>query len=108
MTTPVCTHRSSAARITRALIPLALSAATLMVPLTANADCNPTCRHGKVCRYDSTHNPQFYCHKPPSAQAAARTAPVSDPRQQRPGLRAGTRQANAQYNPKELGVDKRK
>ena len=108
MITLVRTLRPASTRIMRALITIALSAAALIAPVTASADCNPPYRHGKVCRYDSTHNPQFYCHKPPSAQAAAKTAPVSDPRRQHPGLRAGTRQANTQYNPKELGVDKRK
>lgn len=41
------------------------------------ADCNPPCRNGKVCRYDSTHNPQFFCRKPATAQAAA--APSQSP-----------------------------
>ena len=35
------------------------------------ADCNPPCRGNKVCRYDSTHNPQFYCKKPPVASATS-------------------------------------
>lgn len=109
MTTPVSTHRSGTARITRALIPFALSAAALLAPLTASADCNPACRHGKVCRYDSTHNPQFYCHKPPSAQSAT-TAPPRNATAPLPGNRASDsptpRKAAAQYNPKEIGIDK--
>ena len=98
-----------------------------LAPSASFADCNPACRGQKVCRYDSTRNPQFYCHKPPAGAASAAPAPAapnapkaavkwelsefdaaksakstttsSAPSPKRaPGL-------NAQYNPKEIGVD---
>jgi len=81
------------------------------LPPLAFADCNPPCRNGKVCRYDSTHNPPFFCRKPPSAQAAVSSpAPAASPANpvQRQVARQGPRKAVAQYNPKELGIDRRK
>ena len=81
------------------------AAITGFAAMPSFADCNPPCRNGKVCRYDSTHNPPFFCRKPPTAQAAS-PAPVSQPGQGAV-VKPGPRQASAQYNPKELGVDRR-
>ena len=102
MITLVRTLRPASTRIMRALITIALSAAALMAPVTASADCNPPCRHGKVCRYDSTHNPQFYCHKPPVTYAApaSPTTPGATKQASPPATRAAA-QNNAATTPAE-------
>ena len=56
-----------------------LIAASLLVGVAPNvvfADCNPPCKGDRVCRYDSTHNPQFFCRKPVAPQSASSPAPV--------------------------------
>lgn len=91
------------------------------------ADCNPPCRGQKVCRYDSTRTPQFYCQRPVSGAAANQaSAAVVTPSATRPVMNKNCQEfesikgensnpqcntqpkknASAQYNPKEVGVDK--
>ena len=57
-----------------------LIAASLLVGVAPNvvfADCNPPCKGDRVCRYDSTHNPQFFCRKPVAPQSAASAVPAA-------------------------------
>ena len=57
-----------------------LIAASLLAGIAPNvvfADCNPPCKGDRVCRYDSTHNPQFFCRKPVAPQSASSPVPVS-------------------------------
>jgi hypothetical protein len=70
-------------------------AASLFAGIAPNvvfADCNPPCKGNRVCRYDSTHNPPFFCRKPP-AGAAVQQAPTpvnsSAPAKQRPQYQQG-------------------
>lgn len=113
-----------------------LIVAGLLTALAASAsfaDCNPPCKGNKVCRYDSTHNPQFFCRKPPAAAVAAKQSPQpaeavasktgkarpyigggedgQSIRRKQPGMTSSPtpkNSASAQFNPKELGVDKGK
>ena len=107
-----------------------------LAPSASFADCNPACRGQKVCRYDSTRNPQFYCQRPPSAAskssnffdeyeqpkaksnatkaAAKRDGPDFDAAKSAKATPAsGTSvpkrasEPNAQYNPKEIGNDRK-
>jgi hypothetical protein len=81
----------------RNLVKLMIAGLLTAVAATSSfADCNPPCRNGKVCRYDSTHTPPFFCRKPPTAQAASPAAEA----------KLTPRQPNAQYNPKEVGIDR--
>jgi hypothetical protein len=106
------------------------AAITGLAAMPSFADCNPPCRNGKVCRYDSTHNPPFFCRRPPTAQSApvtarnagpgalqvanpqtAKSANLGDTATHEVGHRGVKSQrprnnAAAQYNPKELGVDR--
>lgn len=61
------------------LVRLFIAASLLagIAPSVVFADCNPPCKGDRVCRYDSTHNPQFFCRKPAAPQSAAPTAPAS-------------------------------
>ena len=55
-------------------------AVSLLAGVTPNvvfADCNPPCKGDRVCRYDSTHNPQFFCRKPVAPQSAAGVGPAA-------------------------------
>lgn len=52
------------------------STITALAAMPSFADCNPPCKGNRVCRYDSTHNPQFFCRKPVAAQSATTTAPA--------------------------------
>jgi hypothetical protein len=62
-------------KLVRSLIAASLLAG--IVPSVVFADCNPPCKGDRVCRYDSTHNPQFFCRKPVAPQAAASPAPAA-------------------------------
>ncbi len=62
-------------KIIRSLIAASLLAG--IAPNVVFADCNPPCKGNRVCRYDSTHNPQFFCRKPVAPQAAASPAPAA-------------------------------
>ena len=101
-----------------------------LAPSASFADCNPACRGQKVCRYDSTRNPQFYCHKPPAGAASAAPSPrapdapkaaykwegpdfdvTKSAKSTTTSSASSPKRApdpNAQYNPKEVGVDKTK
>lgn len=61
-------------KLIRSLITVSLLAG--ITPNVVFADCNPPCRGDRVCRYDSTHNPQFFCRKPAAPQSAASAAPA--------------------------------
>lgn len=77
----------------------------------AYANCSPPCRNGTVCSYDSTRKPPSFCRKPRADQRAASTLlPAAAPTNpvQRGTAQQGPRRPPAQYNPKELQVDKRK
>ena len=120
-------------KLIRSLIASSLLAG--ITPGVAFADCNPACRGQKVCRYDSTRNPQFYCHKPPVAasQSSQWVNSVEFPAAKSNTPKAATKwdgaggesaksakptpvtgtstpkrasDPNAQYNPKEIGIDK--
>jgi hypothetical protein len=54
-----------------------------VAPAVSFADCNPPCKGNRVCRYDSTHNPPFFCRKPPAA-AVAQQAPSAVNRSEPP------------------------
>lgn len=57
-----------------------LIAASLLAGVAPNvvfADCDPPCKGSRVCRYDSTHDPQFFCRKPAAPQAAPAASGVA-------------------------------
>ena len=61
------------------LVRLVITASLLagVAPSIVFADCNPPCKGDRVCRYDSTHNPQFFCRKPVAPQSASGAAPAA-------------------------------
>jgi len=54
---------------------VALASLAALAPSTAFADCSPACTGGKICRYDSTRSPQFYCAAPKATYGKNPTAP---------------------------------
>ncbi len=78
-----------------------------LAPNVALADCNPPCKGNRVCRYDSTHNPQFFCRKPAAAPSAANASPAASRPNEATKRTGPSKPKNAQYNPKELSVDYR-